>query len=97
MEWYCRCGIWSKSYLVGESLESVPPSPTFPTMMQSWTHVIVPSLTANSDEAFTSYRTAQYKLHLYETLTGYRFVLLSDPSARLPPLRSSDNSIPAHS
>ncbi|RXK41228.1 hypothetical protein M231_01378 [Tremella mesenterica] len=32
------------------------------------------------DEAFTSYRTAQYKLHLYETLTGYRFVLLSDPN-----------------
>ncbi|CAD6566857.1 MAG: TRAPP subunit bet5 [Tremellales sp. Tagirdzhanova-0007] len=33
------------------------------------------------DEAFTSYRTSNYKLHLYETLTGYRFVLLSDPSA----------------
>lgn len=33
------------------------------------------------DEAFTSYRTPHYKLHLYETLTGYRFVLLSDPNA----------------
>ena len=33
------------------------------------------------DEAFTSYRTPHYKLHLYETLTGYRFVLLSDPSS----------------
>ncbi|ORY29511.1 Sybindin-like protein [Naematelia encephala] len=32
------------------------------------------------DETFTSYRTNTYKLHLYETLTGYRFVLLSDPS-----------------
>ena len=34
----------------------------------------------NRDEAFTSYRTPQYRLHLYETLTGYRFVLLSDPA-----------------
>jgi len=33
------------------------------------------------DEAFSSYRTPHYKLHLYETLTGYRFVLLSDPTA----------------
>ncbi|KAK8861445.1 hypothetical protein IAR55_002264 [Kwoniella newhampshirensis] len=33
------------------------------------------------DEAFTSYSTAQYKLHLYETITGYKFVLLSDPSS----------------
>ncbi len=33
------------------------------------------------EEAFTSYRTPHYKLHLYETITGYRFVLLSDPSA----------------
>jgi hypothetical protein len=33
------------------------------------------------DEQFTSYKTAQYRLHLYETLTGFKFVLLSDPSA----------------
>ncbi|CAK9785761.1 snare-like protein [Cutaneotrichosporon oleaginosum] len=33
------------------------------------------------DEQFTSFKTAQYRLHLYETLTGYKFVLLSDPSA----------------
>jgi len=33
------------------------------------------------DEAFTAYQTPYYKLHLYETLTGYKFVLLSDPSA----------------
>ncbi|WVQ78768.1 hypothetical protein IAT38_000859 [Cryptococcus sp. DSM 104549] len=33
------------------------------------------------DEAFTSYSTSQYKLHLYECLTGYKFVLLSDPSS----------------
>lgn len=32
------------------------------------------------EEAFTSYRTPSYKLHLFETMTGYRFVLLSDPS-----------------
>lgn len=33
------------------------------------------------DEAFTSYKTRDYRLHLYETLTGYKFVLLSDPGA----------------
>lgn len=33
------------------------------------------------DEQFTSYRTSTYKLHLYETLSGYKFVMLSDPSA----------------
>ena len=33
------------------------------------------------DEPLTSYSTPYYKLHLYETLTGYRFVLLSDPSS----------------
>ncbi|RSH94552.1 TRAPP subunit bet5 [Saitozyma podzolica] len=33
------------------------------------------------DELFTSYRTPAYKLHLFETPTSYRFVLLSDPSA----------------
>jgi hypothetical protein len=36
---------------------------------------------AASDELFTSYRTPAYKLHLFETPTSYRFVLLSDPSA----------------
>jgi hypothetical protein len=30
---------------------------------------------------FTSYKTSQYRMHLYETLTGYKFVLLSDPGA----------------
>lgn len=34
-----------------------------------------------SDESFTSYRTPLYKLHLFETPTSYRFVLLSDPSS----------------
>ncbi|WOO85187.1 Transport protein particle subunit bet5 [Vanrija pseudolonga] len=36
---------------------------------------------SGKDEAFTSYKTPQYRLHLYETLTGYKFVLLSDPFA----------------
>ncbi|KAF9012371.1 TRAPP complex subunit bet5 [Cyathus striatus] len=31
------------------------------------------------DEQFVNYRTSTYKLHLYETLSGYKFVLLSDP------------------
>ncbi|WWC87732.1 uncharacterized protein L201_002624 [Kwoniella dendrophila CBS 6074] len=33
------------------------------------------------EEAFTSYSTSSYKLHLFETPTNYRFVLLSDPSS----------------
>ncbi|KAI0036960.1 TRAPP complex subunit bet5 [Vararia minispora EC-137] len=33
------------------------------------------------DEQFTSYRTSAYKLHLFETLSGYKFVMLSDPAA----------------
>ncbi|WVR03920.1 hypothetical protein IAU60_000919 [Kwoniella sp. DSM 27419] len=33
------------------------------------------------EEAFTSYSTGGYKLHLFETPTGYKFVLLSDPSS----------------
>jgi hypothetical protein len=36
---------------------------------------------ADRDDLFTSYRTATYKFHLFETPTNYRFVLLSDPSA----------------
>ncbi|KAI0070023.1 TRAPP complex subunit bet5 [Panus rudis PR-1116 ss-1] len=32
------------------------------------------------DEQFTNYKTSSYKLHLYETLSGYKFVMLSDPN-----------------
>ncbi|TFY72947.1 hypothetical protein EVG20_g66 [Dentipellis fragilis] len=31
------------------------------------------------DEQFVNYRTSAYKLHLYETMSGYKFVMLSDP------------------
>ncbi|KAJ3790792.1 TRAPP complex subunit bet5 [Lentinula aff. detonsa] len=31
------------------------------------------------DEQFVSYRTSAYKLHLFETLSGYKFIMLSDP------------------
>ncbi|KAF8806378.1 TRAPP complex subunit bet5 [Phlegmacium glaucopus] len=31
------------------------------------------------DEQFVNYRTSAYKLHLFETLSGYKFVILSDP------------------
>jgi hypothetical protein len=30
------------------------------------------------DEQFTSYRTSSYRLHLYETISGYKFIMLSD-------------------
>ncbi|ETW80747.1 hypothetical protein HETIRDRAFT_46097 [Heterobasidion irregulare TC 32-1] len=33
------------------------------------------------DEQFVSYWTSAYKLHLYEILSGYKFVMLSDPGA----------------
>ncbi|EKM54403.1 uncharacterized protein PHACADRAFT_96666 [Phanerochaete carnosa HHB-10118-sp] len=33
------------------------------------------------DETFVNYRTSTYKLHLYETLSGYKFIMLSDPNA----------------
>ncbi|KAK2463240.1 hypothetical protein APHAL10511_004895 [Amanita phalloides] len=31
------------------------------------------------DEPFVAYKTSTYKLHFYETLTGYKFIMLSDP------------------
>jgi len=36
---------------------------------------------SNRDESFTSYRTSTYKLHLHETISGYKFVILTDPKA----------------
>jgi hypothetical protein len=30
------------------------------------------------DESFVNYRTSAYKLHLFETVSGYKFVMLSD-------------------
>ncbi|KAG6841891.1 hypothetical protein C0991_005621 [Blastosporella zonata] len=32
------------------------------------------------DEQFVNYRTSAYKLHVYETVSGYKFVMLSDPT-----------------
>jgi len=31
------------------------------------------------DEQFVGYRTSAYKMHLFETVSGYKFVILSDP------------------
>ncbi|KAI5121565.1 hypothetical protein M0805_000746 [Coniferiporia weirii] len=39
------------------------------------------------DDNFTAYRTSTYKMHLYETPTLYKFVLLSDPKADAPAVR----------
>jgi len=36
---------------------------------------------SGKDEQFVSYKTSAYKLHLYETISGYKFVILSDPEA----------------
>lgn len=35
-------------------------------------------LVFHRDEAFISFRTSTYKLHLFETLSGFKFVLFSD-------------------
>ncbi|KAF8554164.1 snare-like protein [Imleria badia] len=35
---------------------------------------------SSRDEQFTSYRTSAYRLDVYETISGYKFVCLSDPS-----------------
>ncbi|KAF9270742.1 TRAPP complex subunit bet5 [Marasmius fiardii PR-910] len=39
------------------------------------------------DEQFVNYRTSAYKLHLFETISGYKLILLSDPSADSVSLR----------
>jgi len=36
---------------------------------------------SGKDEQFVNYRTSTYKMHLYETLSGYKFVMLTDPNA----------------
>jgi len=46
---------------------------------------------SGKDEQFVSYKTSTYKLHLYETVSGYKFVMLSDPEA--DSLRPSLHSI----
>ncbi|KAJ7045574.1 TRAPP complex subunit bet5 [Mycena alexandri] len=33
------------------------------------------------DEQFVNYRTSAYKLHVYESVSGYKFVMLSNPEA----------------
>lgn len=42
---------------------------------------VTDDLLFSDDEPFTSYTTPQYKLHLFETPTGFKFVLLSDPTS----------------
>ena len=32
------------------------------------------------NEQFINYRTSAYKLHVYETASGYKFVMLGDPA-----------------
>ncbi|KAI1784099.1 snare-like protein [Ganoderma leucocontextum] len=36
---------------------------------------------SGKDEQFVNYQTSTYKLHLFETLSGLKFVMLSDPNA----------------
>ncbi|KAH6910385.1 Sybindin-like protein [Coprinopsis sp. MPI-PUGE-AT-0042] len=39
------------------------------------------------DEQFTSYRTSAYRLHLFETPSGYKFVMLTDPKSETSAIR----------
>jgi len=41
---------------------------------------MVKKLSMKDDEAFIAYRTSTYKIHLFETPSGLKFVLFSDPS-----------------
>ncbi|KIL66245.1 hypothetical protein M378DRAFT_161107 [Amanita muscaria Koide BX008] len=36
---------------------------------------------AGREEQFVNYKTSTYKLHLFETISGYKLVMLSDPDA----------------
>jgi len=40
---------------------------------------MVKKLSPKEDEAFISYKTSTYKIHLFETPSGMKFVLFSDP------------------
>lgn len=66
---------WEGTFITVHSF--VPCPKTLPNQMDL---CVVRQALTTREEAFTSYRTPHYKLHLYETLTGYRFVLLSDAS-----------------
>mmetsp|Transcript_43240 Transcript_43240/g.78686 ORF Transcript_43240/g.78686 Transcript_43240/m.78686 type:complete len:148 (-) Transcript_43240:59-502(-) len=44
--------------------------------LKSWTQQMGSART----KGFVSYTTTQYKFHYFETLTGYRFVLTTDPT-----------------
>jgi len=41
---------------------------------------MVRKLSPKEDEAFIAYKTSAYKLHLFETMSGYKFILFSDPN-----------------
>ncbi|KAI0675193.1 snare-like protein [Trametes maxima] len=70
-----------------------PPPPPLPTSSLSFdeeaklVYGVVLSLRnmikklSGKDEQFVNYQTSTYKLHLYETLSGFKFVMLSDPNA----------------
>ncbi|KAG8956214.1 TRAPP subunit bet5 [Tulasnella sp. 424] len=39
------------------------------------------------DETFVNYRTSTYKLHHYETISGYKFVMFTDPNTAADTIR----------
>jgi Sybindin-like family len=78
-----RCGIWSSVYQAGTS-------PLLSLFSRLWSRslsfscvplLVFVSCSRRRDESFVNYRTSTYKLHLFESVSGYRFVMLSDPNA----------------
>ena len=62
------------------SLPCAPSHTSHPTLPP--TRTLPPPLrTATRDEQFVNYQTSAYKLPLFETPSGYKFVMLSDPAA----------------
>lgn len=55
--------------------------------MARFTSVPVNEAIATRDETFVNYRTSTYKLHHYETISGYKFVMFTDPNIAADTIR----------
>jgi trafficking protein particle complex subunit 1 len=56
-------------------------SVSFMVVIYTWRRLSSVPLFREEEERFVSYITSVYKLHVHETLTGYKFVMLTDPQA----------------
>jgi hypothetical protein len=65
---FCHSAQWSRDYLAGLS----------PLFHEEAISLLI---AVNRDETFVCYSTSTYKMTLFETISGYKFVMLTDPSA----------------